>query len=200
MDCGSCGRRTAPARGSAAAAAGRSPRAARRAAPRPSPARGSATRAATPLASRAPPTDAVARKVVTIVFADLSARRRCTSASTPESARRFMDRYYRGDARRGRGARRHRRRSSSATASWRVSACRAWPRTTRIRAVRAAVAMQRAFRELAPRAARRGRQAGLRGRRQHRRGRRRATNADGHRRSRQRRGAPPAGGARRRRR
>ena len=139
-----------------------------------------------------------ARKVVTIVFADLIGSTALHERLDAESARRFMERYYRGDARRGRGARRHGRRSCSATASWRSSACPRVAEDDAIRAVRAAVAMQAAFRELADE--QRARSADRPARRgQHRRGGRRDDDDRRHRRSGERRGAPAGGGARRRR-
>ena len=138
-----------------------------------------------------------ARKVVTIVFADLAGSTALHERLDPESVRRFMEGYYRAmraavDAHGG-----TRRASSSATASWRPSACRTVAEDDAIRAVRAGMDMQQAFRELA-RAEHAGSAHRPARRHQHRRGGRQRRQHATSRRSGQRRGAPAAGGARRR--
>ena len=96
----------------------------------------------------------MARKVVTIVFADLIGSTALHERLDAESARRLMDRYYRAlraavDAHGG---------TVVKLLGDGVMAAFGVPRVAEddaIRAVRAAVGMQRAFRELVPRAGRR---------------------------------------------
>ena len=95
----------------------------------PSPARSSATPAAPPW-SHPQAGAAEARKVVTIVFADLIGSTALHERLDAESARRFMDRYYRAMRRRGRGPRRHRHAAARGRRARPSSARRAWPRTT----------------------------------------------------------------------
>jgi class 3 adenylate cyclase len=92
--------------------------------------------------------DAVARKIVTIVFADLIGSTALHERLDAESVRRFMDRYY--------GAMRSSVEAHGGTVTQLlgdgVMAVFGAPRVAEddaIRAVRAAVGMQRAFRELA---------------------------------------------------
>ena len=136
-----------------------------------------------PLAARRPP-DAVARKVVTIVFADLIGSTSLHERLDAESVRRVMDRYYRAlrAAVEAHGGTVVQLLGDGVMAP---SACRASAEDDAIRAVRAAVGMQRAFRELAASeravvgddrsARRRQHRRGRRQRRPHRRRRRSAS-------------------------
>lgn len=91
---------------------------------------------------------AVARKVVTIVFADLIGSTALQERVDAESVRRFMDRYYRAMQ----GAVEAHRGTVTQPLGDGVKAVFGAPRVAEddaIRAVRAAVGMQHAFRELA---------------------------------------------------
>ena len=139
-----------------------------------------------------------ARKVVTIVFADLVGSTALHERLDPESARRFMERYYAAM----RGAVESHGGTVTQLLGDGVKAVFGIPRVAEddaIRAVRAAVAMQRGLPRAGGAAARRGRQDRSARRGEHRRGGGERRERD-HRRSGERRGAPAGAGPRRRRR
>ena len=110
--------------------------------------RASVTPAATPLAATRPADDAGARKVISIIFADLVGSTALHERLDAESARRFMERYYAAmrTAVEGYGG------TVTQLLGDGVKALFGAPRVGEddaLCAVRAAVAMQRAFRTLA---------------------------------------------------
>ncbi len=157
MNCASCGERTGPSArfcgGCGKPLAPRCPACGARSEPDAQ----FCDAAAPPLAAPRRPTTAVARKVVTIVFADLIGSTALHERLDAESARRVMDRYYRAlrAAVEAHGGTVVKLLGDGVMAAFGV------PRVAEddaIRAVRAAVGMQHAFRELAARAERGGRQ------------------------------------------